>query len=67
MIRIFLFIAFVLVIAVALTTMARAEQESADFGQGSERRMLSPKLSRITYVLLLILLFGVTSGFLGAA
>ena len=67
MIRILLFLSFVLIIAVALSTMARAERESAEFGQGNERHMISPKFGRITYILLLILLFGVTSGILGAA
>lgn len=67
MIRILLFLSFVLIIAVALSKMARAERESAEFGQGNERHMISPKFSRITYILLLILLFGVTSGILGAA
>ncbi|SFS02685.1 hypothetical protein [Yoonia litorea] len=67
MIRLVLFAAFVAIVTFTVAAILRSEREMAQTGQGSENRMISPRFSRITYILLLILLFGVTSGLLGAA
>ncbi|MFT7146773.1 MAG: cell division protein FtsX [Yoonia sp.] len=67
MVRLILLVAFVAVAAIAITGLIRAIQDVTAGGAGKDDGMMPAKFRRITYVLLVVLLFGVTSGWLGAA
>lgn len=67
MIRLILIAAFIAVAAIAITAIIGTMRTIATEPLGKDEGMLPAKLSRITYLLLLILLFGVASGLLGGA
>ena len=67
MVRLILLVAFVAVAAIAITGLIRTIQDVTAGGVGEDDNMMPAKFRRITYVLLVVLLFGVTSGWLGAA
>ena len=67
MVRLILLVAFVAVAATAITGLIRTIQDVTAGGVGKDDDMMPAKFRRITYVLLVVLLFGVTSGWLGAA
>jgi hypothetical protein len=67
MLRLILLVAAVAVAAIALTVLLRTIQEVTNVGVGKDDDFMPAKFRRITYVLLVVLLFGVTSGWLGAA
>jgi cell division protein FtsX len=67
MVRLILLVAFVAVAAIAITGLIRTIQDVTAGGVGKDDDMMPAKFRRITYVLLVVLLFGVTSGWLGAA
>lgn len=67
MIRLILIAAFIAVLAIAVTAALGTVRVLADVDHERDDGMLPGRLNRITYVLLLILLFGVASGLLGAA
>jgi cell division protein FtsX len=67
MMRLILLVAFVAVAAIAITGLIRTIQDVTAGGVGKDDDMMPAKFRRITYVLLVVLLFGVTSGWLGAA
>ena len=67
MVRLILLVAFVAVAAIAITGLVRTIQDVTAGGVGKDDDMMPAKFRRITYVLLVVLLFGVTSGWLGAA
>ncbi len=67
MIRLILLVAFLAVAAIAVTALLRTIQDVTNVGVGKDNDIMPAKFRRITYVLLVVLLFGVTSGWLGAA
>lgn len=67
MVRLILLVAFVAVAAIAITALIRTIQDVTTGGVGKDDDMMPAKFQRITYVLLVVLLFGVTTGWLGAA
>lgn len=67
MIRLILIAAFVAVLAIAITAAIGTMRAIDEMPQNKDQGMLPGKLSQITYILLLLLLLGVTSGLLGAA
>jgi cell division protein FtsX len=67
MLRLILLMAFVAVVAIAITALLRTIQDVTDAGVGKDDNIMPAKFRRITYVLLVVLLFGVTTGWLGAA
>ncbi|MFT6074889.1 MAG: cell division protein FtsX [Yoonia sp.] len=67
MVRLILLVAFVAVAAIVITGLIRTIQDITAGGAGKDDDMMPAKFRRITYVLLVVLLFGVTSGWLGAA
>ena len=67
MVRLILFAAFIAIVAIAFSAMLGTMRALSGTPDGKDNGMLPGKLSRITYILLLILLFGVASGLLGAA
>jgi len=67
MVRLILLVAFVAVAAIAITGLIRTIQDVTAGGVGKDDNMMPAKFRRITYVLLVVLLFGVTSGWLRAA
>ncbi|MFT7106556.1 MAG: cell division protein FtsX [Yoonia sp.] len=67
MVRLILLVAFVAVAAIAITGLIRTIQDVTAGSVGKDDDMMPAKFRRITYVLLVVLLFGVTSGWLGAA
>ena len=67
MLRLILIAAFIAVVAIVITAILGTMRTLAETPAGKDEGMLPGKLSRITYILLLILLFGVASGLLGAA
>ncbi|KQI72098.1 hypothetical protein AN191_08080 [Loktanella sp. 5RATIMAR09] len=66
MLRLIFIVAFVAVVAIAITaligTMAAVARPRAD----KETDNMPAKFRRVTYALLVVLLFGVTTGWLGA-
>ena len=66
MLRLVLMIAFVLVVAIAFIAVVRTLSEITQPQTGKETDDMPAKFRRVTYVLLVVLLFGVTSGWLGA-
>lgn len=67
MLRLILLVAFVAVAAIAIMALLRTIQDVTEVGAGKDDDMMPAKFRRITYVLLVVLLFGVTTGWLGAA
>ena len=65
MLRLILEIAFVVVIAFAVVALLGTLTAVAATGAGKETDDMPAKFRRVTYVLLVVLLFGVTSGWLG--
>jgi hypothetical protein len=65
MARLILIAAFIAAVAIAFAALIGTMRAVKEIPAGKENGMLPGNLSRITYVLLLILLFGVTSGLLG--
>ena len=67
MIRLILLVAFLAIAAIAITTLLRTIQDVTSVGVGKDDNRMPAKFRRITYVLLVVLLFGVTTGWMGAA
>lgn len=67
MVRLFLVLAFVVVVAIAIVAVVGTITTVAQTSAGKDTDDMPAKFRRITYVLLVILLFGVTTGWLGAA
>lgn len=65
MVRLILLAAFVGVIALAVIWMLGTLRTLAPQLGGKENAMLPAKFQRVTYVLLVVLMFGVASGWLG--
>lgn len=65
MVRLIFVIAFVAVVAIALIAVLGTLTAVAQTAAGKETDDMPAKFRRITYVLLVVLLFGVTSGWLG--
>ena len=67
MVRLIFLVAFVAVAAIAVTGLLRTIEDVTKDGVGKDDEFMPAKFRRITYVLLVVLLFGVTTGWLGAA
>lgn len=65
MVRLIFIVAFVAVVAIAFTALLGTMMAVARTSAGKETDDMPAKFRRITYVLLVVLLFGVTSGWLG--
>lgn len=65
MVRLILILAFVAVVAIALVALLGTLMAVAQTSAGKDTDTMPAKFRRITYVLLVVLLFGVTSGLLG--
>ncbi len=65
MVRLILLAAFVGVVAFAITMLLATFRVIAHTEDGKDDSFMPAKFQRITYVLLVVLLFGVTSGWLG--
>lgn len=65
MVRLILFIAFIGVVAFAITAAMGTIQALARADTGKDDEIMPAKFQRITYVLLVLLMFGVTTGWLG--
>ena len=67
MVRLIFIVAFVAVVAIAITALLGTMMAVAQTTAGKDTDDMPAKFQRITYVLLVVLLFGVTTGWLGAA
>jgi len=67
MIRLVLIAAFIAILAIVLNAMIGSMRVFANAPDAKDEGMFPGKISRVTYVLLVLLLFGVASGILGAA
>ena len=67
MFRLILIAAFICVMAVTVTAVLNAYRAFETLPTGKDDTMPPTRLSRITYALLLVLLFGLTTGLLGGA
>ncbi len=67
MVRLIFIVAFVAVVAIAITALLGTMMAVAQTTAGKDSDDMPAKFRRITYVLLVVLLFGVTTGWLGAA
>jgi len=65
MVRFILVLAFVAVLAIAIAAVLGTMVAVAQTSAGKDTRTMPAEFRRITYVLLVVLLFGVTSGLLG--
>ena len=65
MVRLIILVAFVAVVAVAIIAVIGTITALAPASNGKDTEDMPAKFRRITYVLLVVLLFGVTSGWLG--
>jgi cell division protein FtsX len=65
MMRLIFLAAFVAVVAIAIIALLGTMQAAARVATGKDEDPMPVKFKRITYVLLVVLLFGVTSGWLG--
>ena len=65
MVRLILVVAFVAVVAIALIAVLGTVMAVALPSAGKDNDDMPAKFRRITYVLLVVLLFGVASGWLG--
>ena len=66
MVRLILLVAFVAVVAIAITALLGTIAAISLATAGKDTDDMPAKFQRITYVLLVVLLFGVTTGWLGA-
>ena len=66
MMRLILFAAFISIVAFAIVVLLGTMRDIAPTVAEKDNAMIPAKMRRITYVLLVVLLFGVTSGWLGA-
>ncbi|WP_342068611.1 hypothetical protein [Yoonia algicola] len=67
MVRLILIVAFIAVVAIAITALVGTIVSVTQTTVGKDTDNMPAKFRRITYVLLVVLLFGVTTGWLGAA
>jgi uncharacterized BrkB/YihY/UPF0761 family membrane protein len=67
MVRLILIVVFVAVVAIAITALLGTMMAVAQTTAGKDTDDMPAKFRRISYVLLVVLLFGVTTGLLGAA
>jgi hypothetical protein len=67
MMRLILLVAFVAVVAIAVITMLGTLQAVAQAANGKDDTPMPERFRRVTYLLLILLMLGVTSGLLGAA
>ncbi|MFO8125361.1 hypothetical protein [Yoonia sp.] len=67
MVRLILLVAFVAIVAIAITAVVGTIAAIAQTSAGKDTDDMPARFKRITYVLLVVLLFGVTTGWLGAA
>ncbi len=67
MIRLIFLVAFVVVVFIAIAALLGTLLAVSRVATGKDPETMPTKFRRITYVLLVVLLFGVTSGWLGAA
>ena len=67
MIRLILFAALVAIIAFAIRVLAQLIRAVTLEGEEKDQEMIPAKLQRVTYLLLILLMLGVTTGWLGAA
>lgn len=67
MLRLIFIVAFVVVVVIAIMALLGTMMAVARTRAGKEPDNMPAKFQRITYVLLVVLLFGVTTGWLGAA
>lgn len=67
MVRLILLVAFVAIVAIAITAVVGTIAAIAQTSAGKDTDDMPARFQRITYVLLVVLLFGVTTGWLGAA
>ena len=67
MLRLILLIAFVAVAAIAIIALLGTMRTVAQVTSGKDDENMPQTFKRIAYVALVVLLFGVTSGWLGAA
>jgi len=65
MVRLILVLAFVTVVAVAIIALLGTLMSVAPTNAGKDTEDMPAKFRRITYILLVVLLFGVTTGLLG--
>ena len=65
MLRLILIVAFLAVVVIAITAVLGTMMAVARTTAGKETDDMPAKFRRITYVLLVVLLFGVTTGWLG--
>lgn len=67
MVRLILVVAFVAVVAIAVIALLGTMQAVAQVATGKDDDNMPATFKRIAYTVLVILLFGVASGWLGAA
>ncbi|WP_394178196.1 hypothetical protein [Yoonia maritima] len=67
MARLFLAIALLAILAVAGLALLGTVQAVALWAQGKEEDQMPQTFKRISYIVLVILMFGITSGMLGAS
>ncbi len=67
MVRLILVVAFVVVIAIAIIAVLGTLMTVAQTTAAKDTDDMPAKFRRITYALLVVLLFGVTTGWLGAS
>ncbi|KJZ19697.1 hypothetical protein [Loktanella sp. S4079] len=67
MARAFLFVALLVAIAVTGLIIASALRATTEWVQGKEENQMPQTFKRISYIVLVILMIGVTSGMLGAS
>ena len=65
MVRLILLVAFIGVAAFAILALLGTAQALGRTATGKDDTMMPAKFQHVTYVLLVILLFGVTSGWVG--
>jgi cell division protein FtsX len=67
MTRLILLVAFIAVLFIAITAVLGTLQAVTQSTLGKDEDRMPVTFSRIAYMLLVVLMFGVTSGWLGAA
>lgn len=65
MVRLIFVVAFVAVVVIAITAVLGTMMTIGQTAAGKDTNDMPAKFRRITYVLLVVLLFGVTTGWLG--
>lgn len=66
MARLIMLIAFVAVVLVAITALLGTMQAVAALAKEKEEDQMPDTFKRVAYITLIVLMFGVTSGWLGA-